>query len=554
MIPDAISACQWSPDPYIFFSGNVFSALIYYSHFTPIIVSLLFSIYIFVSNKKSLINKIFLFVTLVLSIWLLLDLVTWASDSIQVVIFAWAITNMIEPAIYAGFVYFVLVFTTRKEVSLLTKFIIVLPLLPTIIAGASHWNIIGFNLTNCDRELIEGPIPFYNYMVEAVYVLTLLGIGVSLFVRKNIDRVLRNQSLSVIVVILILLSGFAIGNIVGSSTQNWAVGQYGLFVIPVCMGTLSYFIVQFRFQGRSQMMAAQILIVGLWLAIGSIFFIRSLTYIYWVTGVTLVFLSILGYLLLRSFKHEIMQRMEIENLAKDLESANDQQIVLIHFITHQIKGFVTKSRNIFSILLDGDMGALPETIRPMIEEGLRSDTKGVETIQEILNASNIKTGKMSYTMEPFNLTALVQEIIQFLQPAVKAKGLILTAALGEQPITFTGDRAQLTNAFKNLIDNSIKYTPQGSVSITLSQDAAGVVRFEIQDTGVGITPEDMKSLFTEGGHGKESQKVNTESTGFGLYIVKNIIVAHQGKVWAESMGPGKGAHFIVEFPSEIVTA
>ncbi len=71
----------------------------------------------------------------------------------------------------------------------------------------------------------------------------------------------------------------------------------------------------------------------------------------------------------------------------------------------------------------------------------------------------------------------------------------------------------------------------------------------MEDSGIGITPEDMKKLFTEGGHGKDSTKVNVESTGFGLYIVKSIIEAHKGKVWAESEGAGKGSRFIIELPT-----
>ena len=112
---------------------------------------------------------------------------------------------------------------------------------------------------------------------------------------------------------------------------------------------------------------------------------------------------------------------------------------------------------------------------------------------------------------------------------------------------FTGDQMQLENAFKNLIDNSIKYTPQGSIALTLAEES-GRIRFTSKDTGVGITPEDMQHLFTEGGHGAESTKVNVDSTGFGLYIVKNIIEGHQGKVWVESEGAGKGSTFIVELP------
>ena len=67
--------------------------------------------------------------------------------------------------------------------------------------------------------------------------------------------------------------------------------------------------------------------------------------------------------------------------------------------------------------------------------------------------------------------------------------------------------------------------------------------------GVGITPEDMQRLFTEGGHGKDSLKINVHSTGYGLYIAKSIVVAHGGKIWAESAGAGKGSRFVVELPA-----
>ncbi len=262
------------------------------------------------------------------------------------------------------------------------------------------------------------------------------------------------------------------------------------------------------------------------------------------------FILVLSFviLLIRSVLNEVHQRERIQKLADELEKANAQQVTLIHFITHQIKGFVTKSRNIFSLMLEGDLGQLPEGMRGMVEEGFRSDTKGAETIQEILNAANIKSGKVTYNMQQFDLKALIEEIVNYLRAAAITKQLELKLSLGDAPIEYTGDRAQLLNALKNLIDNSIKYTPSGSVEIDLAKEAEKI-RFEIKDTGVGITPEDMKHLFTEGGHGAESQKINVESTGFGLYIVKSIIEGHKGKVWAESAGAGKGSHFIVELPA-----
>lgn len=151
-------------------------------------------------------------------------------------------------------------------------------------------------------------------------------------------------------------------------------------------------------------------------------------------------------------------------------------------------------------------------------------------------------------MEPFSLKQQIEGIVTALKPAADKKGLELNASLGDEPVTIRGDRAQLDNVFRNLIDNSIKYTPEGHVNVSLTREPGKAV-FRIEDSGVGITPEDMKNLFTEGGHGKESAKVNVESTGFGLYIVKNIVEAHKGKVRAESAGAGKGSRFIVELPA-----
>lgn len=546
MISDLIQACQWDTNNWLLFSGNVFSPLIYYSHLTPIFVSLIFGLYIYLTNRHSLLNKTLFVITGILSLWLFLDLVLWATDSVQTVLFAWSLVNMIEPVIYAGFVYFIYIFSTKNDVSNKIKLLLIIPLLPTIFTAPLHWNVLGFNLTNCDREVIEGPMSFYNYAIEIGYVFWIIGIG-WWSRRTNISQDDRRQVSLAISAVLILLLGFASGNIIGSFSENWALGQIGLFVIPVSVAALSYFIIQFRLITRSQITAAQLLVIGLWLAVGSILFLQNIKYVHIIIGATLVFLTILGYLLLQSFKIEVEQRKRIEELARTLEIANHQQVTLIHFVTHQIKGFVSKSRNIFSMALEGDFGPVPEQMKPILEEGFRSDTKGAQTIQEILNAANIKSGKVTYVKNEIPMRELVDEVVHDLLPNAEAKNLTLTVTYGETLGTVMGDRLQLLNAIKNLIDNSIKYTPSGSITVNVVQDAH-LCRLTVSDTGVGITEEDMKNLFTEGGHGVESQKVNVDSTGFGLYIVKNIIEAHSGTVWASSEGAGKGSVFTVELP------
>lgn len=269
-----------------------------------------------------------------------------------------------------------------------------------------------------------------------------------------------------------------------------------------------------------------------------------------------VLVLIFGILLIRGVMREVKQREKIEDLAKDLKkfnldltSANERQENLVHFITHQVKGFFTKSKYIFSALLEGDYGHLDERMESVVREGLRSDNEGIDMVQNILNAANIKNGTMSYSMDPIDLGQIVLDIISEQKKNAEAKNLSFEADVKGGNYKISGDSFQLKNVIKNLIDNSIKYTPKGGLEASLSENG-GKILFSVKDTGVGIAEEDKNKLFTEGGKGKNSQKINVNSTGFGLFIAKNIIEAHNGKIWAESEGEGKGSQFFVELPVE----
>jgi signal transduction histidine kinase len=146
---------------------------------------------------------------------------------------------------------------------------------------------------------------------------------------------------------------------------------------------------------------------------------------------------------------------------------------------------------------------------------------------------------------------MLLKIAEGLRKNAEAKGLAFEIKTPmDHSCVAIADCEQLTHAFKNLIDNSIKYTLSGGVYVTLASTAEHITLI-VKDTGVGITDEDKQRLFTEGGKGKNSQKVNVESTGYGLYITKKIITTHNGKIWAESEGEGKGSTFHVEIPKKI---
>ncbi|MBI2610419.1 HAMP domain-containing histidine kinase [Candidatus Kaiserbacteria bacterium] len=245
------------------------------------------------------------------------------------------------------------------------------------------------------------------------------------------------------------------------------------------------------------------------------------------------------------YKHSL----ELAQLTKQLELANREQESLLHFISHEVKGYLTESEAGFASIAEGDYGAIPEKLRTMSKEALANVRRGVSTVLEILDASNFKKGTVQYAKKPFDLRKAITEVVGELKPLAEEKDITINLDIEKGEYEFVGDEDKLRrHVLRNLIDNAIRYTLGGAINIELTDGK--VLRFSVKDNGVGITPEDMKNLFTEGGHGKDSIKINVHSTGYGLFIAKQVVEAHGGKIWAESEGQGKGATFIVEFPTK----
>lgn len=245
----------------------------------------------------------------------------------------------------------------------------------------------------------------------------------------------------------------------------------------------------------------------------------------------------------------VQDTLSLKTLTEELGKINAQQENLIHFIGHEVKGFLTKDAGAFASLTEGDFGEIPETMKPFVEGALAQSRQGVDSVSNILKAANLKKGTVAYTKEPFDLKALTIEAIERMRVLAEKKGLVLSFTADEGEYQMVGDKGQISDhILRNLIDNSINYTPSGSIAVSLKKENGKLI-FSVKDTGVGISNEDKQRLFTEGGHGKDSQTINVHSTGYGLYIAKQITEAHSGTIRAESEGTGKGSTFIVEFPA-----
>ena len=162
---------------------------------------------------------------------------------------------------------------------------------------------------------------------------------------------------------------------------------------------------------------------------------------------------------------------------------------------------------------------------------------------------------MKYDMTKFDIRSLVEEIMRESQPNMKPTVPVSFTCVNCDDIDHTvlADKGKMKQVIGNLLDNSIKYTPTGSVKVTLekavNENKEKVFRVAISDTGVGISAETMPLLFSKFSRAKDANKTNIRGTGLGLYVAKQIVMAHPGAdIWAESPGEGKGSTFFVDLP------
>lgn len=439
-------------------------------------------------------------------------------------------------------IYFVYVFLDKKDVSRRIKSVFFMLIFPAIFLAPTYLNLSGFDLTNCDAFSFEW-FPFRIYyssfgLLAIVWILILLirryKVASSDF-KKQI--ILMGAGIE-----LFLLSFFLTEFLASYLTRigvfsDSRVEMYGLFGIVIFLIFISVLVVRFR-AFNAKLIATQALVYGLAILIGSQFFFIKTDINFILNGIGFVAAIVLGQLLVKSVKKEMKQKEQLQVLLQQRES-------LTHLVTHKVKGSFTRSKYIFAEILDGTFGAVTPELKEMAKKGLDSDNQGISTVDLVLNAANLQTGTVKYDMKQIDMKELVQKVSDEMTEAINSKGIKYELKIEDGVYNTLGDEFWIKEVVHNLIDNSLKYTPKGEIVARLFRNADKII-FSVKDTGVGITEEDKKNLFKEGGRGKDSVKVNVDSTGYGLYTVKLIVDAHKGKIKAESEGKDKGSTFTVE--------
>lgn len=202
------------------------------------------------------------------------------------------------------------------------------------------------------------------------------------------------------------------------------------------------------------------------------------------------------------------------------------------------------------MLEEGDYGKLTDEQKPILDILNKSAVRLIELIKNLLDISRIESGRLELNLESVDLVETAKDLVEDLLPNAMNKKLQLQFhdPVGEVPHAVV-DSQRIRQVMLNFIDNAIKYTPQGNVDVFVQREG-NAVKFSVQDTGKGITKEEIDRLFNKFTRVGGASRFHTEGTGLGLYVAKQIVKEHHGEVKVESEGMGKGSTFIMELPIE----
>ncbi len=263
-----------------------------------------------------------------------------------------------------------------------------------------------------------------------------------------------------------------------------------------------------------------------------------------------------------SFKEPPEQILEITSVSL---APREETVIILHDISrekmverlktefvslaaHQLRTPLSAIKWTLRMLLDGDLGEITKEQKDFIEKTYQSNERMISLINDLLNVTRIEEGRYLYRPQLAQIEEVVQFVITSYQDEVKKKKLKLefkkpTKKLPEVKI----DIEKMRLAIQNFLDNAIRYTPSGGKVTVSIRDTKKSIEFQIQDTGIGIPKDQQERVFTKFFRAANAIRSETEGSGLGLYITKNIIEAHGGKTWFESE-EGKGATFYFTIP------
>lgn len=214
--------------------------------------------------------------------------------------------------------------------------------------------------------------------------------------------------------------------------------------------------------------------------------------------------------------------------------------------SHELRTPVHGIVGLSEALLQGAAGTLTKGAQESLELIVSSGRRLGTLISDLLDLTRLRRDDIGLTLGPVDLRALGSAVVGLLEPVARAKGLVLINRIGERP-TVQADENRLHQVLLNLVDNAIKYTDRGEVSLS-AKEVGHRVELVVTDTGSGIPVTELDRIFERAERLERSPRHGTPGAGLGLAIARKLVDLHGGTIRAEN-SPLGGSRFIVELPT-----
>ena len=501
-------------------------------------------ILVFFNETKGKINRNYLLSTILMFFWVDLSYLSRLIGvgnkelSLQYLRMAWLATPFFAISIH----FLVLNLLSKLNIyfyPLLTKTVIVGGVFAGLIAGLTPFVFSDISFDN-SNVVINYESGMFGYLVFVlIFFITTLYILLKGF--KKADSLTKKR----IKYFIIGLLGFYIANTIFNIilpfmgiVRYYYIGDYSTVFL---LGFFGYGIVkQGLFGIKTVFVEVFVGVVTVLLAL-EIFVLDEELIFRLIKLLGLVLFIYFGYLLIKSIMREIAQREEIERLS-------NAKSEFISIASHQLRTPLTAIKGYISMALEGSFGKIPTKAQRPIKNVYDSNERLIKLVNDLLSFSRLESGKIEIEKKSVDIVDLTSKVVNIFKVETDEKGLSLKLEKPAKALPqILADSSKITDAISNLINNALKYTPKGGITVRL-KTVNGKLQIEIKDTGVGMTKEEISKLFQSFSRGAAGSRLYTEGAGLGLYIAKKYIEMHDGTLTVFSAGPGKGTTFTIELP------
>ncbi|MFH1047517.1 MAG: ATP-binding protein [Patescibacteria group bacterium] len=516
-----------------------------------VLMMLAFSVWVAIEGRSSDKHLSFAGVIMSVSLWLL-AFAFWRLPTLSTQNIFWLRSLYFFGSLIPAFYYlFSLTYLFPRR---LPKLIWPMVLLPNIIIGwiaYSDGQIA--NAAKFNFSLLGGGRTLFAIHFSLFVVASLLMLFYSSRVRKNLDPkelfpVIAGAIIAFHSVFSVLFSS---SSAQGASYMMTLVSLIGGIVI------ITPFIIQRRLLVDLRLVGAEMLIlIALFVFVTDIVASAETTFDFVFRLSVLVLLLFYGAMTTRVFVREIKQLQRSEAMQEQIIRMNGRLIEgdrlktkFVSLVAHQMRSPLTSMHIYMNMARNGEFGKVPKKLDEILKQNMEVLERLIQTSKTFLDVTRIEMGKIDLYEAETDLAGLVERLARECVPMAAKQGLTIKTDIMPDMPPVVCDAGAIFHVLMNMIDNSIKYTPKGSITLKVraTEKQAEVL---VIDTGIGMTELDLDSVFRIFQRGMSAVKLESKGEGLGVFIAKQFIDAHGGEVIAESVGKNQGSTFGFRIPLE----